>query len=56
MNKTEPVKFLCQLRLREPDAFAQAPEPFADDFQGCVTSFSVSSIPGNRERVNDAFT
>ena len=50
------VKFLCQLCLREPDAFAQAPEPFPDDFQGCVTSFSVSSIPGNRECVNDIFT
>ena len=50
------VKFLCQLRLREPDAFAQAPEPFADDFQGCVASFSVSGIPGNRECINDIFT
>lgn len=50
------VKFLCQLCLREPDAFAQAPEPFTDDFQVCVTSFSVSSIPRNRECVNDIFT
>ena len=46
----------CRICLREPDAFAQAPEPFTDDFQGCVTSSSVSSIPGNRERINDIFT